>query len=166
MKLWHYTSVLHIPMILRDGYLRPTETNFDPMVPHSAPDAVWFLDGPDLGGTLHGLNVDNIPGYRPDKTEVRIEVEVPDKRVVAWLPWVEAQGIDPEWLDVLTRNDGGRAGASRWMLVFRRVPLSQWTRVEVRQEDGGWGTIWTPEIDIAIQEHVADMEIDSIRNGD
>ena len=143
MRLWHFTSTVHLPYILATEYLRPVETNLDPVIPHSAPDGVWFLDGPELGGTSHGLNVDSLPGPRPDKTEVRIEVEVPDSRVRAWLPWAEAQGIDPEWLDILTRDDGGRAGASRWMLVFRKVTSDQWVRVEVRDDDGVYQTVWT-----------------------
>jgi hypothetical protein len=138
MRLYHFTSTIHLPFILRDGYLKVTETNLDPVHPHAAPDAVWFLDGPDLGGSLHGLNVDSLPGPRPDKTQVRIEVEVPDGRVRAWLPWVEAQGIDPEWLDILTRNDGGREGAARWMLVFRKVTIDQFVTIEVRDEHGVW----------------------------
>lgn len=140
MRLWHFTSVLHLPLIIEDGFLKPTETNLHPVIDHDGPDAVWFLDGPDLGGVLHGLT-DGLPGdIMPDKTQVRFEVEVPAARVIRWLPWAEAQGIDSRWRDVLMDAAGGREGAERWCVVFRKVPAYMWQKVEVKM-DGAWTTL-------------------------
>jgi hypothetical protein len=138
MILYHFTSLLHLPKIMQAGHLRTSETNLHPTIEHYGPDAVWFIDIPELGEHDHGLNA-SLPGeVRPDKTAVRFTVEVPDKRVVSWLPWAEAQGIDPQWLNVLTHEDGGREGASHWKVVFRSVPEDQWIAVETRQPDGTW----------------------------
>lgn len=138
MRLWHFTSVRHLPLIEAAGFLKVSETNLHPVVEHHGPDAVWFLDGPDLGDARHGLNAAPPGWVVPDKTEVRIEVEVPDGWVRAWLPWAEAQGIDRGWLHALTSEDGGRAAAERWRVVFRPVRRDRWVEVCVRQSDGAW----------------------------
>jgi hypothetical protein len=138
MILYHFTSMLHLVPIMDDGYLKTTETNLDPRIEHHGPDAVWFIDTPELGEYDHGLNA-ALPGeVRPDKTAVRFTIEVPDNWVVQWLPWAEAQGINPHWLEVLVRDSGGREGASHWMCVFRKVPMDRWLNIETRQPDGSW----------------------------
>lgn len=133
MRLWHFTSEVHLPMIADAGYLRPTESNLHMTQAHAGPDCVWFMDGPDLSEGKDGLL-----GSAVDKTAVRIEVEVPDARVRAWYPWALAQGIHPAWLARLLAVAGGEEAAQRWQVVFRRVPKEQWIKVEVRQPDGTW----------------------------
>jgi len=134
MKLWHFTSTAHLPRILADGYLRPSDSMLHPVDQNFAPPCVWLLDSPDLGEASHGLNT---PFSTVDKQAVRFTVEVPDSRVVRWLGWAEAQDVDPLWLTSVIDGGGGREAAERWCCIFRRIPSDQWLSVDQRV-DGYW----------------------------
>ena len=124
MRLWHFTSTLHLPMILRDGHLRTTESNLSPVKPHVGLPVVWFMDTPELTHD-HGLG-----GSAVDKTAVRVEVDVRPAWVSEWLPWAEAQGINRWWLDALLSAAGGREAAERWHVTFRRIPRHMWVKID------------------------------------
>lgn len=131
MRLYHFTSVVHLPIIERAGLLRRTESNFHMTVEHAAPDVVWFttMATPALG---HGLD-----GGIADKARVRFTVDVPDAWVRPWLPWVDALGIERSWRDVLVESGGGLAAAESWRVTFRPVRRDRWVAVESRPE-AGW----------------------------
>lgn len=141
VRLYHFTSTRHLPYIQQAGYLKTVESNLDAYIEHAGPDVVWLLDeGQPSAG--HGLN-DAPPGVTvPDKTEIRFTVDVPDKWVKRWLPWAEAQGIDPSWLQSLTGGTvGGRAAAEHWHITFRPIRSDHWTAIDIRQPDGTWEAI-------------------------
>lgn len=71
MAFHHYTSTVHLPSILGEGVLRPTESNVGSPTQgaHVGPDVVWLLDE-DLPSANHGL-----AGSVTNKFEVRITVD-------------------------------------------------------------------------------------------
>ncbi len=125
MIAYHFTSTVHWPRIDLSGTLRRIESNLDMWKPHAGPDVVWLLDGPELGDLPHGL-----AGSAADKTEVRFELDLPDRWVRRWLDWARAQQIDQEWLDTLVKVGGGMEAAERWLISFREVPSTEWVRVD------------------------------------
>lgn len=133
MRLWHFTSTMHLPFILQDGALKPSDSMLDTRGP-TGPECVWLLDTPHLDHS-HGLQT---PGWAAGKTGVKFEVEIPDKRVVEWLGWAESNQIEADWLRAVLAAGGGPEAAKRWRCVFRSIPRGQWVSVSIRQKDGSW----------------------------
>jgi hypothetical protein len=127
VRLYHYTSRRHLPLILRDGFLRPTESNVSANREHAGPDVVWLLDRPlaDAPGS-HGLN-----GASVDKTEVRFTVDLPPRVATRWLDWRHQKGMDPMWRATIIRTGGGLAAAKRWYVVPRAIPREEWADVSI-----------------------------------
>ena len=127
MRLYHFTSTYHLPLILAAGELAPTESNIGSPSrkhkPHGArvgPDVVWFTKSRVVPPGSHGL-----AGSIVDKAEVRITVEVDD--AVLWSEFSSKHKIDPSWYAVLDAR--GLGTASSWWVVARAVPSSQWLEV-------------------------------------
>lgn len=131
-RFWHYTSALHLTQIVKDGYIKTTDSMLDPVNPTAGPPCVWLLDTPGLLYS-HGLD-----GSAVDKTAVRIEVNLPEDRVVRWFPWAEAAGMPSAWMQAVMQAGGGADAAIHWWLHFRRIPIDKWRRIDVRQPDGSW----------------------------
>lgn len=131
VRLYHFTSPVHLPAIERAGVLRRTESNLHPLVEHAGPDVVWFTTEavPLLG---HGLD-----GGVADKAAVRFTVEVPPSWVHEWAPWAQGHGIDHGWLAALVESGGGAAAARTWRVTERPVRRERWVAVEHRPE-AGW----------------------------
>ena len=117
MILYHFTSVLHLPIILETGFLMPVESNYD-RTPHSGPDVVWLTTDPEPRPGEHGLY--------PAKTAVQFVIEVP---AIRWRDW-RWHPRDREWLTKLETAAGagdaarGRRLASTWYVwpapIFRK----------------------------------------------
>jgi hypothetical protein len=126
MRLYHYTSTIHLPYILEAGVLLPTESNVSILREHAGPDVVWLLDRPLLPGENHGLQ-----GSYADKTAVCITVEVPTKAAVRWLDWKPQKGMDPAWRSAFVRAGGGHGETKRWWVVTRPIPRDEWVEITV-----------------------------------
>jgi len=129
MLLYHYTSRVHLPRILRAGVLLPSTSNLDLVSEgrvHEAPDVVW-LTSHDHPGAGHGL-------YRSvaDKTEIRITVELPRDWPKRWTKWAVAQGASARGMGWLTDTGGGQEAADSWWVVTRPIPFRYWRAVEHR----------------------------------
>lgn len=139
MRFWHYTSATyHLPVILasrdeRTGlpFLKTTDSILYPDRT-DAPACVWLLDTPDLAGADHGLG-----GSVVNKRTARFEVEIPYGRALRWVDWARGNLADPAWLDRMVDVGGGPEAAEHWFCVFRRIPSTQWVRVE-RWDGAGW----------------------------
>ena len=118
MNYYHYTSSLHLPVIEREGVIRPTESNFDPIRSHVAPDVVWLLDTKIIEYG-HGLG--------EMKTDVCITVDVPAFR---WSDWLYMQQMDPLWREAFIEAGGGTDAADHWYVFPFRIPRSRWVKVE------------------------------------
>lgn len=78
MRLFHYTSLFHLPQILEDGYLDVTESNASMTETNAAPDVVWLTNNP---GAAKETSLD---GGGISKKQVRIEVNVSATRYRQW----------------------------------------------------------------------------------
>jgi hypothetical protein len=133
VKLYHYTSILHVPSIFNDGFLKTTESNVSRKRGGAGPDVVWLTTNPDLrsgNGLDMGINaLTNVAGF--SKTKVRFSVEVDKRSVHQWREWAGRYAIEAVWMAGLA-NVGG---SGTWRVVERPIPASQWT--EVRDTETG-----------------------------
>jgi hypothetical protein len=128
MILHHFTSLQHLPFILKDGLLKPTESNIGSPNPQWSPaglaigpDVVWFLDEeePTFG---HGLN-----GSIVDKGNVRITVEV--GYPVKWTDWQWTAKMHPAWKHHLLEAAGGPEAAEHWYVIPAPVRKARWRSI-------------------------------------
>ena len=126
MRLYHFTSMVHLPSIIEAGVLRTTESNGDirPGHEHALPDVVWLLDVPTLDGLSHGL-----AGSAVDKTAVRFTVDVPRARVERWSDWAKRNKVDDLTRAVLVEAGGGWEAAKHWWITERAIPSRQWRAI-------------------------------------
>lgn len=128
LRLYHYTSRLHLPRILRAGHLRVTESNLSRTREHAGPDVVWLTTDPmPTDPDAHGLL-----NPRCDKTAVRFTVDLPVADVHEWLSWSRALGITKRWA---FRLEAGRSPET-WRVVARPIPAAEWCAVEERPAEG------------------------------
>ncbi len=135
MNLYHFTSLMHWPLIINDGFLRRTESNIGsgnprlkPYGEHVGPDVVWLTDLSDPTPQSCGL-----VGIR-DKTRLRITVKISDAK--KWPDFAAAHGINKRWYRLLGR--GGRPQC--WWVVERIIPQTDWIAVDERGPHG-----WQPK---------------------
>lgn len=127
--LHHFTCHEHLDRILREGVIRPSESNIGapwstPGRPSGAqvgPDVVWLLDQEDPAEHHHGLL-----GSVLDKRAVRISVSVPGIR---WLDWAPAAQMDPAWRETFVKVGGGPAAAERWYVFPAPIRQERWTEI-------------------------------------
>ena len=149
MLLYHFTSREHYTTRIDPaGYLALTESNvgspdprWEPYGTHQGPPVVWLLDTPVLGH-LHGLRTftprelqERIdrgmfpPGTRqPDKTELRITVEVED--AVRWAEWDPQTWMNYRWRNKFVTGAGGPKAAASWWVSERPIPRAEWAAVD------------------------------------
>lgn len=124
MTLYHFTSRYHWKVIERAAVILPGDSNLSPVDPTVGPAVVWLTDTPttDLG---HGLG-----GSAVDKTEVRIEVDVP---AIRWLDWSPAASMDQRWRDIIIKTGGGMDAAEHWWVWPAPIRASRWVDVVLRE---------------------------------
>ena len=127
MRLYHFTTVLHLPSIMCDGLNRGDV----PLSPYKFKNAVWFTTEPDAGqGSDHGLM-----GI-VDKRAVRITVDIDPKnnRLERWDIAAKRLNIGVGWLKVLDMTGGGQSRT--WWLYWGAIPVNDFFSVEQRNKDG------------------------------
>lgn len=120
MKLYHYTSLFHLPQILEDGYLSVTESNASFSRTHAAPDVVWLTANPSSSKEA------SLRGSCVDKTQVRIEVDVD---AVRYRRWAQKHNVAPEVVRRLNKTGGDQA--NNWYVTERQVQRESWNRIEI-----------------------------------
>jgi hypothetical protein len=144
--LQHYTSELHLPLILATGFLKVTESNIgapqgrDPEVErrwkdgphgdHYGPDVVWLTNSLRPQGFSLGL-----AGSVADKTMVRISVEVDDAE--PFPRWAKAQGINRSWYHAMTK----KRDPDSWYVLPREIHWEDWTEIVA-----GGKVAWEPQM--------------------
>jgi hypothetical protein len=147
MKLYHLTSIYHLPLILSAGYLKVVESNISlmPREEHKGPDVVWLTTSPRAGQGWARM--------RPqlayvDKTRIVFEVEVPDDDVHNWYDWAQAHGSTLHFMKALAASGDERhhqtvrvgsdveadeaaleRARAEWFVVEREVPWVEWLRI-------------------------------------
>ena len=123
--LYHYTSELHLPIILGSGFLKLTESNADFFVENAAPQVVWLTQE----------SFDKAPKYLfnrmlgVDKSTVRFTIERPTDAQRAD-KWLKKNGASELTIDVLERSGGAKL--STMYVVPRIIPSDEWVRLEAR----------------------------------
>lgn len=158
MRLYHFTSKIHLRAIMGCAYLDTTESNIGSMNPrhkpkgeHAAPDVLWCTDqdGTEKSLVTYSLGLAlNHPRTvdRDFKMDVRITLDVPDEDVVTWADWAERHGIHPDWRAFLEQTP---RRPHWWFVVPRRVPISEWREIGLGRGE------WKPVFDEAALADVA-----------
>ncbi|KQO89683.1 hypothetical protein ASF36_22705 [Methylobacterium sp. Leaf90] len=136
MRLYHFTSLGHLPVILATGGLWRGEVPVGDG--KESVRATWFTTDPDGAG--HGLD-----GSSSDKREVRIVVVFPrgDRRPVLWLKFAR-KFLDADRIDTLVAKGGGKRKAETWYVCPEQIPREEFRAIEVRGPDGQYAPA-TPE---------------------
>ncbi len=136
MRLYHYTSLPSLDLIVADRQLRPGESDLSHRQRHAGPDVVWLtsMAEPDSHALrLSGLDLK--PVRNPvDKTAIRFTIDLDDAE--DWSGWSTRHGILASWQAALGR---GRR-PDTWYVVTRAIPASEWVVIDVRV---------TPRADVA-----------------
>lgn len=149
MKLYHLTSLYHLPAIMSTGYLKVVESNIS-LVPHEehvGPDVVWLTTNrrPRQGWATMRPGTEYV-----DKCRIVFEVDVADDAVHPWYDWAREHGARLHDMTALAASGderhnrlrlGVRAEADQaslelaraeWFVVERAVPWLEWVSVTDR----------------------------------
>lgn len=124
MLLYHFTSSLHLPRIIADGFIKTGDNMLRWNDETAEPRCSFHFDVPEVPAGYGGIT--------EMKTEVRLTLDVPNAWAVLWIDWARAQGIEPMWLSVLTQASGGEHHYEHEYAVFRRIPLERC--LDIRQD--------------------------------
>lgn len=119
MKLYHYTSTLHVPFIRNTGDLRYGDIPLreSPNYGESG-HAVWLTTKDYATNGEHGI-------YSPigDKTEVRFTIDIPedDPRLFRWSEYAKLNHVKKSWYATLDEIGGGLSNT--WWLFVRPIPV-------------------------------------------
>jgi len=131
-RLYHYTSIEHLPLIVASGKLLTTESKVSETREHAGPDVVWLTSDPECAhGHGIGKSADGI-----DKSRIRFTVDVPNREVQRWKAWALGHGMDRAWLKTFTESaaqSGQSDGAGTWWVAERPVLSTRWVSVVDRQ---------------------------------
>ena len=137
IRLYHYTSMWHLPYIISDGALSRGNV---PTTHATGFNAVWFTtdDAPKHGD--HGLF------SAVDKTGVRIAVDFDfdtEDRLVKWSDFA-AECVTPQWARSLDETGGGKAHT--WYFYRGTVFLDRAVEICVRpfREDAVYRPVTLP----------------------
>lgn len=139
MRLYHFTSFGHLPVIIQSGGLYKGEVPIGNGSTFSL--ATWLTSDPDPSG--HGLD-----GSAVNKREVRITVvfERRDRDLASWLKFAKKTRIDQRVVDEMSRTGGGKRKAETWYIYPRLIPVSVFRSVEFRDQSGQYRMATDDEI--------------------
>jgi hypothetical protein len=132
MRLYHYTALLYLPDIMREGLTRgEVPLDLRGVLTGTSPSH------PNLTGSANPAGQDRARGSALDKTKVRITVDVPDgdPLLVRWLDLCR-QHRTPR--DLIRRLD--RHGQGKFWWIYRGVIAPDWFDA-VREVDLGAGQV-------------------------
>jgi hypothetical protein len=156
MKLYHFTSLLHLPSILREGITKG-EVPLDPRTPYNK-----LPQAPNLTSNGNPHQQSWIGGLT-DKTKVRLTVEVPDEDLTTFRQVRDKYGIRASWLKRLDPSYDRR----NWYFAFGGIQPSQIVAVEVL-ENRSYRQIAGDELDelvARIEQEKEKLDIGTISHG-
>lgn len=118
MRLYHYTSVLHLPNILHDQKLTLTDSNVDLLKQHAGPDVVWLTRQADLATSGAKWTHPSL-----DKLAVRFTVNV---NAMPWPEFARKQHIKRQWYVILARTGGD---PTHWYVCTHEIEKKDWREV-------------------------------------
>lgn len=134
MVLYHLTCEWHLETILRDGFLKVTESNIGP--DGSGPRVCWLTTCPEpvQRWQVPARMLQIVDAW--DKSRIRFTVDV--KSAHPWSRWSRRQGIPRWWYNALTDSGGN---PDEWYVTDRPVYRRDWRRVENTQTGA---CLWVP----------------------
>ena len=120
MKLYHYTSIHHIPSIIDHGSLWKGDIPLtNSMHIGQEGNAVWLTTCEFANPSDHGLG-------NPfcDKSEIRftIEIDEDDPRLFKWSDYARLNNVEPSWYKMLDEVSGG--SADTWWLFISPIRIA------------------------------------------
>ncbi|MBW0161805.1 MAG: hypothetical protein HYI21_00390 [Sediminibacterium sp. Gen4] len=156
--IWHYTTKVHYPNIVNDGFLRPSKG--DKIM--GAKPALWFSKNPIWEPTatkLAGDSLGNIYKLTPQQQfesfgMIRFGIEFDDS-LISWSRYKHKSNIKTEWYCHLEQS-GIEQGANPkdWFVSFQRVTSDKW--LTVQEFDGEKWKVLT------LEEHINIIENDIV----
>jgi hypothetical protein len=147
--IWHYTTKVHYPKIVNDGFLRPSKGDKT----MGAKPALWFSKNPFWEPTATKLAGDSLGNiYKLTLKQqlelfgmIRFGVEF-DNSLVSWSRYKYKSNIKNKWYSYLELS-GIKQGANPndWFVSFERVTSDKWVTVQEFN-----GKEWK---EISIEEH-------------
>jgi len=149
VKLYHLTSIYHLPIIMASGFLKLTESNISlvPHEEHKGPDVVWLTTsnrpGQGWASMSRGL------GW-VDKCRIQFDLELPEEIVHPWYDWALAHGGTDHFMRALATSGDERVGLRQghlydemgdaalelakrdWFVAERAIPWLEWQSVTDR----------------------------------
>lgn len=120
VRLYHFTSKIHLPRILESGFLKVVESNMSKTRLRAGPDVVWLTKSAEVQ-SHRGWSA----GSSADKTEIRFEVDIPAREAHRWRDWARSRGIASEWMAALAAV----GGSGTWYVVLRPIPAAEWVEI-------------------------------------
>lgn len=141
MKLYHFTSEVHLESILGDRYLKAVESNISLRREHSGPDVVWLTthETADAGLGLQSSSV--------DKGAIRFTLELDKRQIHKWREWARSKGSSTETIATLAQA----GGSGSWRITEGPVGLERW--VEVRNMRTGEVLLNHEQLGRALADH-------------
>ena len=121
--LYHYTSPVHVPMILETGFLKVTESNVSFAIENAAPQVVWLTPETLIRPPRYLASI-------VDKTAYRFVVAPADAQRSD--KWLRRNGASSKQLG-RRESSGGGTKATRWYVVARPIPSKEWLALEKRE---------------------------------
>ena len=123
--LYHFTSPVALPSILRTGYLALSESNLNTSYCNCG--VVWLTTSPDPAN--HGLKFDSTIPAEMDKASIRISVRYKTS-FKQWDEWSNKKGMDRGYKDILIGSAHAEETYRTWYISEREIPLSDFLKVE------------------------------------
>jgi hypothetical protein len=173
VRLYHWTNIKWLEMILASGAITTTESNLRGPQPGEAPKAarkrfasrwtrenepqvVWLSNNPEVDPSYLGMVDLRGPTPRmaaahmlpPEfrKTRVRITVDVPDADANWWPRWARKMGIREAWYQHMAE---GHRSPKEWFVVARPILMSEFVAIHIDDQQ-----VW-PKEQAALQTFVA-----------
>jgi hypothetical protein len=131
--LYHFTSLIHIPLILREG-LTTGHVNFTPDIMYNA---VWFSECRNMDRQRQMLTTSIVDSEGNivsilDKTQVRITVNfsIDDPNLYKWDELARALNVERWWYKRLDQRGGN--GSKHWYVYAGKIETQRFCKVEYR----------------------------------
>jgi hypothetical protein len=171
IDLWHYTSHQLAPKVISAAFLKPVSAHVrapagsrhgPPFATSNDPRVVWTFtddDEPDDSFRWPRFGRDIFHDTKEDRGLVRFTLSVSDADVTPWTDFAAAHKVAANWRIEFER----RGEPSRWAVVTRSVPVSEWQRIDTRSssrapwiEAPGWQKGKFPSNLASLPAHVLD----------
>lgn len=120
MRLYHFTALIHLPRILREGITRGE-------VPVSPNTPVTQLCAPNLTTNPNPVDQHWCFGCPINKTKIRLTVDVADEKLTSFRQVKEKYKMKASWIKILDCSYERR----HWYFAFGGVPVEQITKIEM-----------------------------------